>query len=67
MSIIMISLSTIKPAPDVLPLSVCRPPRFLVLAQYKEGVEINWDTIKNKIEAEKEKEANRPGARPYQE
>jgi hypothetical protein len=50
-----------------MPLSYSRRPRFLVLAQYKEGVEINWDTIKNKIEAEKEKEANRPGARPYQE
>jgi hypothetical protein len=35
--------------------------------QYKEGVEINWETIKMKIEAEKEKEAKRPGARPYQE
>jgi len=39
----------------------------LSLAQYKEGVEINWDVIKKKIEAENEKEANRPGARPYQE
>eukprot|EP00277_Geminigera_cryophila_P012189 CAMPEP_0179437838 /NCGR_PEP_ID=MMETSP0799-20121207/21652_1 /TAXON_ID=46947 /ORGANISM="Geminigera cryophila, Strain CCMP2564" /LENGTH=735 /DNA_ID=CAMNT_0021219017 /DNA_START=155 /DNA_END=2363 /DNA_ORIENTATION=- len=35
--------------------------------KYKEGVEINWDVIKKKIEAENEKEANRPGARPYQE
>jgi len=36
-------------------------------AKYKEGVEINWETIKMKVEAEKEKEAKRPGARPYQE
>ena len=41
---------------------VCLP-----YVQYKEGVEINWDVIKKKIEAEKDKEANRPGARPYQE
>jgi hypothetical protein len=35
--------------------------------KYKEGVEVNWDVIKKKIEKEAEMEAKRPGARPYQE
>mmetsp|Transcript_42074 Transcript_42074/g.98677 ORF Transcript_42074/g.98677 Transcript_42074/m.98677 type:complete len:767 (-) Transcript_42074:943-3243(-) len=39
-------------------------PRFL---QYREGVVIEWDKIQAKIEKEKENEANRQGARPYQE
>jgi len=35
--------------------------------QYREGVQINPDEIQAKIEQEKEKEAARPGAKPYQE
>jgi intraflagellar transport protein 80 len=35
--------------------------------QYREGVEIDYNKIMAKIEQEKEKEASRPGAKPYQE
>mmetsp|Transcript_38252 Transcript_38252/g.94004 ORF Transcript_38252/g.94004 Transcript_38252/m.94004 type:complete len:765 (-) Transcript_38252:162-2456(-) len=35
--------------------------------QYKEGVTIDYEKIQAKIQQEKEKEAARPGAKPYQE
>ena len=35
--------------------------------KYRQEISIDWDTIKKKIDAEIEKEANSPGARPYQE
>mmetsp|Transcript_40835 Transcript_40835/g.96743 ORF Transcript_40835/g.96743 Transcript_40835/m.96743 type:complete len:767 (+) Transcript_40835:180-2480(+) len=38
--------------------------RFL---QYSKGVTIDWAAIEKKVEQEKEAEAARPGARPYQE
>jgi hypothetical protein len=31
------------------------------------GAQIDWPTIDKKVEQEKEEEAKRPGARPYQE
>eukprot|EP00742_Colponemidia_sp_Colp-10_P003383 GILJ01003603.1.p1 GENE.GILJ01003603.1~~GILJ01003603.1.p1 ORF type:complete len:791 (-),score=83.24 GILJ01003603.1:145-2424(-) len=38
--------------------------RFL---QYAQEVSINWETIKSKIENEKRKESELPGARPYEQ
>ena len=35
--------------------------------KYRQEISTDWDTIKKKIDAEIEKEANSPGARPYQE
>ncbi|XP_032237699.1 intraflagellar transport protein 80 homolog isoform X2 [Nematostella vectensis] len=36
--------------------------RFL---QFAQGVEVNWEKVNAKIEVELEKEASRPGAKPY--
>lgn len=37
----------------------------LKFLQYSQGVEIDWDMIKSKIEQERENERSRPGAVPY--
>jgi intraflagellar transport protein 80 len=37
----------------------------LKFLQYAQGLEIDWDLIKAKIEQERENERSRPGAVPY--